>query len=385
MKNKRIPITLVTGFLGSGKTTLINHILEQDHPYQMALVINDMGNVNINSSLLKGQSLVEKTDERVVELSQGCVCCESQEDLISSLVRLADTRSFDYLIIEASGTSIPGHLIQTLLYGETKHEKSLSTRYRLDTVVNVIDTHRLLLGLENSMEETLPQDEHPLSLIVEQIEACDVLVINKTDRITTSQKQKLLSYLKPMQPTSLYIEADHGNVNYNKLLNTHRFDLDQTLSASQMIHLEHEQGYQSALPQVKINRFIFREKTPFHSLRLAKFFDEFPSSVLRSKGFFWVCSQPKTAFHLSQVGHSIEISAEGQWVASMNKTDQELWLMSEPEIKSNWDSIYGDRINELLFIGENLQEEKIIEALKACLWQPDEILNFEQEEDPFDV
>lgn len=394
MANKIVPITLLTGYLGSGKTTLINHILNNQEGYKVAVIVNDIGEVNIDADLIAKGGVVNQTDDSLVPLTNGCICCTLKVDLMQQIVDLIKTQQFDYILIEASGICEPIPIAQTItVLSESTAQYGLPKICRLDNVVSVVDALRLATEFgcgDNLVKENI-DDEDIENLLIQQIEFCNTIILNKIDEVSKEELEKVRRIIKVLQPNAQIIETNFGKVDTDKVLNTNLFDFGKaSVSAGWVAELEsdveeehhehdehhheenHEHGHhhhhdESETEEYGISSFVYYRRKPFRVKRFEAFLDEFPKSVIRAKGLIWLSDDDYMSYCFEQAGKQKTISEAGQWIASAPKKEIEKILMYNPDIEKIWDVEYGDRMNKIVFIGKDMNKEEIIKKLDECL------------------
>ena len=379
MGEKIVPITLLTGYLGSGKTTLINHILSNQEGYKVAVIVNDIGEVNIDAELIAKGGVVNQTDDSLVPLTNGCICCTLKVDLMQQIVDLIKTRQFDYILIEASGICEPIPIAQTItVLSESTVKYGLPKICRLDNVVSVVDALRLATEFgcgDNLVKEDI-DDEDIENLIIQQIEFCNTIILNKVDEISTEELKKVEAIIRKLQPNAQIIETNYGKVDTDKILDTNLFDFNKaSVSAGWIEELEaddedeHEHHHEGETEEYGISSFVYYRRKPFRVKKFEAFLDDFPKSVIRAKGLIWLSDDDYMSYCFEQAGKQKTISESGQWIAAAPKEEIEKILKYNPPIQKVWDEATGDRMNKIVFIGKDMNKEEIIKRLDDCLSQ----------------
>lgn len=381
MSEKIVPITLLTGYLGSGKTTLINHILSNQEGYKVAVIVNDIGEVNIDADLIAKGGVVNQTDESLVPLTNGCICCTLKTDLMQQIVDIIKTKKFDYILIEASGICEPIPIAQTItVLEESTIKYGLPKICRLDNVVSVVDALRLATEFEcgdNLVKEDI-EDEDIENLLIQQIEFCNTIILNKVDEVSKKELEKVKLIIKKLQPNAEIIETNYGNVDTSKILDTNLFNFNRaSVSAGWIEELEKdeddehdEHGHhhdETETEEYGISSFVYYRRKPFRIKKFEKFLDEFPKNIIRAKGLIWLSDDDYMSYCFEQAGKQRTISEAGQWIAAASKYEIEKILKYNPEIKKVWDEACGDRMNKIVFIGKDMNKEEIIKRLDECL------------------
>lgn len=407
---KAVPITLLTGYLGAGKTTLINHILNNQQGYKVAVIVNDIGEVNIDADLIQRGGIVTEKDENLVALSNGCICCTLKVDLMQQIVDIIKTQRFDYILIEASGICEPMPIAQTItVLSESTKEYGLPKICRLDNVVTVVDSLRLVteFGCGDNLVKTENLEEEDIeNLIIQQIEFCNTIILNKTDEVTAEQLAKVKTIVRKLQPKAEIIEANFGVVPIEKLLNTNLFNFEKVATSAGWLeelnkdvvqeekehhHCEHEHNncdcnhehnhhdgqhcdcgchhhhYDSETEEYGISTFVYYRRPALNRKKFADFANNLPRNIIRCKGLVWFKDEPDMSYIFEQAGKQVVLSDGGEWFATMPKTEIEELLANHEDIRKDWDQTYGDRMVKLVFIGKDMDKHKIIETLDNCM------------------
>lgn len=401
--SKTTGITLLTGYLGAGKTTLMNYILNNQEGYKVAVIVNDIGEVNIDAKLIQdGGFIQEKDSGKVVPLSNGCICCTLKEDLMKQIVDILKTGQFDYILIEASGICEPLPIAQTISILENSlADYGMTNLCRLDNIVTVVDALRLATEFgcgENLVKEDIDEEDIE-NLLIQQIEFCNVIVLNKIDEISESELNEVRQVIKSLQPTAEIIETNYAKVDIGQIMDTRNFDFEKISGSAGWIkelekdeedneHDEHEEEHhheheeneeehhhehhnhhhhhhdEGEAEEYGISTFVYTSRKPFDSKKFEEYVNlKFPKNVIRCKGLVWFKNDYDMSYIFEQAGKQIQLSEAGYWIASAPEEELKQIIQDDPDIMKQWDDEVGDRMVKLVFIGRNMDKEGIVSDL----------------------
>ena len=399
---KEIPVLLLTGYLGSGKTTLLNKILANQKGIKFAVIVNDIGEVNIDAALIEQGGVVGKKDDSLVALQNGCICCTLKMDLVEQLKEIVDMQKFDYIVIEASGICEPAPIAQTICSIPTLGPQYIKNGVlRLDSIVTVVDALRMkdeFAGGDDLMKDYI-DEEDLASLVIQQIEFCNIILLNKAAEVEPKDLDKLKHIIKAIQPKAEIFECNYGDVDLDKIVNTRKFDWETVATSAGWIqeieaernedhhkhddeheHDEHEHHHhhdhhhhhhhddEGEAEEYGIGTFVYYSRKPF-DLGL---FDDFvarkwPRDVVRAKGICYFADERDMCYVFEQAGRQKTVKQAGQWIATMPKDQLDELLAREEQLRKEWDDKVGDRMIKIVFIGQHLQKEAICKELDKCL------------------
>ncbi len=393
---KEIPVLLLTGYLGSGKTTLLNKILANEKGIKFAVIVNDIGEVNIDAALIEQGGVVGKKDDSLVALQNGCICCTLKMDLVEQLREIVDMQRFDYIVIEASGICEPAPIAQTICSIPTLGPQYIKNGVlRLDSIVTVVDALRMkdeFAGGDDLMKDHI-DEEDLASLVIQQIEFCNIILLNKAAEVEAKDLDKLKHIIRAIQPKADIYECNYGDVDLDKIVNTHQFDWESVATSAGWIqeieaerkqeehdedddheehhhhhHHDHDHGEEGEAEEYGIGTFVYYRRKPF-DLGL---FDDFvarkwPRDVVRAKGICYFADERDMCYVFEQAGRQKTVKQAGQWIATMPQEQLDELLQREEQLRKEWDDKVGDRMVKIVFIGQHLQKEAICQELDKCL------------------
>ena len=395
------PVLLLTGYLGSGKTTLLNRILNNKKGIRFAVIVNDIGEVNIDAALIQQGGIVNQKDDSLVALQNGCICCTLKMDLVQQLQDLIELQRFDYIVIEASGICEPAPIAQTICSIPQMAPQVTENGYpRLDCIVTVVDALRMRDEFGSGLDLTRQNiDEEDIeNLVIQQIEFCNIVLLNKASEVTPDELGRIRQIVRTLQPKAAIIDTNFGDVELDKIINTELFDFDNVATSATWIqevekhhdeddddeeeehehHHDHEHGHEhehhhhhhdeGEAEEYGIGTYVYYARRPFE----LGLFDEFvarkwPKGIIRAKGICYFRDEQETCYVFEQAGKQVSIRNAGQWYATMPKAELEQFMEENPGLRRDWDEQYGDRMQKLVFIGQHLDKELIAKELNDCL------------------
>ena len=390
VNNKEIPVLLLTGYLGSGKTTLVNHILSNGQGIRFAVIVNDLGEVNIDADLIQKGGVVDQKDDSLVALQNGCICCTLKMDLVEQLRDLAKMGKFDYIVIEASGICEPEPIARTICSIPSMSEEY--TRYgtcRLDRIVTVVDALRMRdeFACGDDLVRKDLGEEDIENLLIQQIEFCDMILLNKVSEVSPEDLARVKRIIRVLQPKAEIIECDYGRVDLDRLIETGKFNFERVATSAGWIsqierpldeleeenaheehHHHHHHHDEGEAEEYGISTFVYYRRPAFNIHRFDRFVaTNWPKGVIRAKGICYFSHNRDMSFLFEQAGSQKQLSNAGLWYAAAPKEELEAMMRQEPGLRRDWDERYGDRMQKIVFIGQHLDKEQLTRDLDACL------------------
>ncbi|MCR5327170.1 MAG: GTP-binding protein [Bacteroidales bacterium] len=374
METRQLPVLLLTGFLGSGKTTLLNRILANRKGIRFAVIVNDIGEVNIDASLIQKGGVVGQGDDSLVALQNGCICCTLKMDLVAQIADLAATKAFDYIVIEASGICEPAPIANTI-----STMPSFGVQYTrgavpyVDCIVTVVDALRMkdefaggdALGKEDIEDDDLER------LLIEQIEFCNIVLLNKASEITPDELGRLRAIVKGINPGAKVLQCDYGDIDLDEIIYTGMFDFDTVATSAAWISAiegedEEEEPEGEAL-EYGIDTYVYYSREPLDLNKFDNFiYRHWPSNIIRAKGICYFATEPDQCYLFEQAGRQKSIRDAGLWYATMDEYELRQQMERDPQLRRDWDPVYGDRMQKIVFIGQHLDKDGIKQLMDGC-------------------
>lgn len=389
--SKETPVLLLTGFLGSGKTTLLNRILTNNHGIRFAVIVNDIGEVNIDATLIQQGGIVNQTDDSLVALQNGCICCTLKSDLVNQMRDICNTQRFDYIVIEASGICEPEPIAQTIT-AIPQMATGFNVLPRLDCIVTVVDALRMRDEFEGGLLLKRPNigEEDIENLVIQQIEFCNIVLLNKADDVTPDELGRIRQIVRTLQPKADVIDCNYGDVDFDRILNTKMFDFDAVATSATWIqevesgadihhhhdddddedenHHHHHHDDEGEAEEYGIGTYVYYRRRAFDLGRFDNFIaHQWPKGIIRAKGICYFDDEQDVCYIFEQAGKQVSLRDAGRWFATMPDDELQQALRRDAQLRRDWDDYYGDRMQKLVFIGQHLDTEQIERALDDCL------------------
>ncbi|MGP1477969.1 MAG: GTP-binding protein [Phocaeicola sp.] len=378
-QKKDLPVLLLTGYLGSGKTTLVNKILANKKGIKFAVIVNDIGEVNIDASLIEKGGVVGKKNDSLVALQNGCICCTLKMDLVQQLHDIASMRKFDYIVIEASGICEPAPIAQTIAsFDKIDPIYNEDINVHLDCIVTVVDSLRMVDEFQSGkdLQKKDIKDDDLENLVIQQIEFCNIILLNKTSEVKSEEMGRMKAIIRTIQPEAEMLECNYGDIDLDKIINTKKFNFEKVsmspLWIKELEEHEDEMGKNAEESEEEleygIGTFVYYRRRPFNLKKFDDFVsDNWPKSIIRTKGLCYFSNEMEMCYVFEQAGVQKTISQGGQWYATMPEEELIRFMHQNPDMMKDWDEHYGDRMQKIVFIGQNLDKEAITKGLDACL------------------
>lgn len=367
-KRKKKPVTIITGYLGSGKTTVMNELLRNKGSEKIAVIVNDMGSNNIDASLIKSTNVAQH-DVSMVELSNGCICCTLQDAFMNQINNIADNKDVEKILVEASGISDPS----AIAAGFIEYQRmGLSKNVYLDSIVCVADADRIYTEFLDDLKEAdstyADQDPDIINLVIDQIEFCNTILLNKCDLLSADKIEQVYKTIRTLQKDADIIQCIQGKVNPDRIFNNKKFDFEKIMQSSR-IQEQLSRGKQEEIQDEHgITSFLYEEKKPFDYDKFMAFLEnDYPEEIIRAKGYVWFYDDDIHVQLFEQAGRNASVTIVSNWLAAFGEKEREREIRENPEILEDWDEKYGDRLNQIVFIGKNLDRDQIISRLQICL------------------
>ena len=378
MSRMETPVLLLTGYLGSGKTTLVNHILSNKKGIRFAVIVNDIGEVNIDADLIQKGGIVGKKDESLVALQNGCICCTLKMDLIEQLNDIMKMARFDYIVIEASGICEPEPIARTIAgIPQMGREYTQFGTPRLDCIVTVVDALRMKdeFACGDSLKNENIDEDDIENLVIEQIEFCNMVILNKVSEVEPKELERIRQIVKNLQPDAQILECDYANVDLDKIINTRMFDYNQVSGSAGWIqiiedhhHHDHDEDEGEA-EEYGIGTYVYFNRRPFDTLKFNDYvLNNWPKNIIRCKGLCYFADNQDMSYIFETAGKQKKLTEAGYWFATASKEELQQFIERDPSILKDWDEEYGDRMEKIVFIGQKLDKEKIKQDLDNCLF-----------------